>query len=173
MQKKNTTLWALVIGLLAFNAAQATEQPLTLEELTEIVKMQDAKIQDLEAGQRATVEAVEEGGANLPGWLTKTSLGGYGEVHYNNLKNDAGSGEKDSVDVHRFVLYFSHQYSDTVRFFSELELEHALSGGGDEAECDIPAGGAGGSISCDVNGCLLYTSPSPRDRNVSRMPSSA
>ena len=23
------------------------------------------------------------------------------------------------------------------------------------------------------NGCLLYTSPSPRDRNVSRMPSSA
>ena len=25
----------------------------------------------------------------------------------------------------------------------------------------------------DNNGCLLYTSPSPRDRSVSRMPSSA
>ena len=24
-----------------------------------------------------------------------------------------------------------------------------------------------------IKGCLLYTSPSPRDRNVSRMPSSA
>ena len=28
-------------------------------------------------------------------------------------------------------------------------------------------------ISHPINNCLLYTSPSPRDRNVSRMPSSA
>ena len=26
---------------------------------------------------------------------------------------------------------------------------------------------------CDLNGCLLYTSPSPRDQRGSRMPSSA
>ena len=26
---------------------------------------------------------------------------------------------------------------------------------------------------CDLNGCLLYTSPSPRDLSTSRMPSSA
>ena len=26
---------------------------------------------------------------------------------------------------------------------------------------------------CDSKGCLLYTSPSPRDRSLSRMPSSA
>ena len=25
----------------------------------------------------------------------------------------------------------------------------------------------------ELNGCLLYTSPSPRDRSISRMPSSA
>ena len=30
-----------------------------------------------------------------------------------------------------------------------------------------------GSIGCMVNGCLLYTSPSPRDATLSRMPSSA
>ena len=29
------------------------------------------------------------------------------------------------------------------------------------------------SIELILNSCLLYTSPSPRDRNVSRMPSSA
>ena len=29
------------------------------------------------------------------------------------------------------------------------------------------------SITATVNGCLLYTSPSPRDRTRSRMPSSA
>ena len=29
------------------------------------------------------------------------------------------------------------------------------------------------TILCDIYGCLLYTSPSPRDRQKSRMPSSA
>ena len=29
------------------------------------------------------------------------------------------------------------------------------------------------SVSCSYLGCLLYTSPSPRDRSVSSMPSSA
>ena len=33
--------------------------------------------------------------------------------------------------------------------------------------------GAGGGRSLLLNGCLLYTSPSPRDRQKSRMPSSA
>ena len=33
--------------------------------------------------------------------------------------------------------------------------------------------GTGGRIACRVGGCLLYTSPSPRDLSTSRMPSSA
>ena len=35
------------------------------------------------------------------------------------------------------------------------------------------AGSNGGLFTIDANGCLLYTSPSPRDRTRSRMPSSA
>lgn len=137
MQKKYSALFVLMFGSLALDAAQATEQSLTLEELTAIVRMQDDKIRELEEGQQATVEAVEEGGANLPAWLTKTTLGGYGEVHYNNLEADAGGGETDEIDVHRFVLYFAHQYSDTVRFFSELELEHALAGDDKPGEVEL------------------------------------
>ena len=38
------------------------------------------------------------------------------------------------------------------------------------AELDIPERGL---IVCDTNTCLLYTSPSPRDVEESRMPSSA
>ena len=30
-----------------------------------------------------------------------------------------------------------------------------------------------GFFKLDLTGCLLYTSPSPRDRSISRMPSSA
>lgn len=54
----------------------------------------------------------------------QTSLGGYGELHYNNTD----SGKK--VDFHRFVLFIGHDFSDKTRFYSELEVEHALSGNG-------------------------------------------
>ena len=36
-----------------------------------------------------------------------------------------------------------------------------------------PVSGSGTNTGRWIYGCLLYTSPSPRDRNVSRMPSSA
>ena len=55
----------------------------------------------------------------------KTSIGGYGELHYNN--RIAGSNE---LDFHRFVLFVNHEFSDNIRFFSELELEHAIAGVG-------------------------------------------
>ena len=40
---------------------------------------------------------------------------------------------------------------------------------------DVPAGGNSTLVyfSCEDCSCLLYTSPSPRDRSLSRMPSSA
>ena len=42
--------------------------------------------------------------------------------------------------------------------------------------CNFTCGGFGmprGEVSKEREGCLLYTSPSPRDRTRSRMPSSA
>lgn len=53
-----------------------------------------------------------------------TVVGGYGEMHYNNLSS--GSTDKKQIDFHRFVLFFGHEFNDKIRFFSELELEHAL-----------------------------------------------
>ena len=49
-----------------------------------------------------------------------------------------------------------------------VEAQLALPDGAQPAE-DLDAGGDGD----DHGGCLLYTSPSPRDRTRSRMPSSA
>ena len=37
----------------------------------------------------------------------------------------------------------------------------------------VGVGGSMGAIGADFGACLLYTSPSPRDRTRSRMPSSA
>jgi len=56
--------------------------------------------------------------------FAETTIGGYGELHYNNLSSD--TTDKKEIDFHRFVLFFNHEFNDKIRFYSELELEHAL-----------------------------------------------
>jgi len=45
--------------------------------------------------------------------------------------------------------------------------------GGGQASCNLDGFWASADINGDCTICLLYTSPSPRDRTRSRMPSSA
>lgn len=52
----------------------------------------------------------------------RVSLGGYGELHYNNYENG-----DDQIDFHRFVLLFGYDFSDAINFYSELELEHSVA----------------------------------------------
>jgi hypothetical protein len=49
-------------------------------------------------------------------------LGGYGEVHYNNLDADDPARNLKEIDFHRFVLYAGYDFNDRLRFHSELEL---------------------------------------------------
>jgi hypothetical protein len=63
-------------------------------------------------------------------WYDKTTIGGYGELHYNNWTSTDGTKDKDEIDFHRFVLFFEHEFTDKLRFFSELELEHGIAGDG-------------------------------------------
>jgi hypothetical protein len=66
---------------------------------------------------------------------SSTSIGGYGELHYNNLSDGNGNTKKE-VDFHRFVLFVNHEFNDRIRFFSELEIEHSLVGGGKASKFD-------------------------------------
>jgi hypothetical protein len=67
----------------------------------------------------------------------KTTLGGYGELHYNNLRDQKGSSNKDQMDFHRFVLFVNHEFNDKMRLVTELELEHSLSGDGKPGEVEL------------------------------------
>ena len=72
------------------------------------------------------------------GGQSQTKIGGYGELHYNNLENkNAGGTDKDQIDYHRFVLFISHEFSDSIRLFTEVELEHSLSGDGKPGEVEL------------------------------------
>jgi hypothetical protein len=62
------------------------------------------------------------------GGETRLPVAGYMDFHFN---KDAG--EPFRPDFHRFVLLFGHSFSDRIKFWSELEVEHAVVEGGEES----------------------------------------
>ena len=65
------------------------------------------------------------------------SLGGYGELHLNMLEDQATGEETNMLDFHRFVLFYGHRFNDRLRFTSELEIEHTVSGGDEPGEVEL------------------------------------
>ncbi len=136
---KLATAIASVLGL---GLAASTFAAPTPEEMWKTIQAQQAEIDRLKKDQEetdqkveATADAVEASGGGVPKtleWASKTTIGGYGEHHYNNF--DEGD---DKVDAHRFVLFVGHEYSENVRFFSEFELEHSLAGDGKPGEVEL------------------------------------
>ena len=58
---------------------------------------------------------------------------GYMEWHLNKPRGDSAQ-----IDFHRFVLLFGHSFSSRIKFWSELELEHALvEGGAEKGELEL------------------------------------
>ncbi|HKK15692.1 MAG TPA: hypothetical protein VJ981_03230, partial [Gammaproteobacteria bacterium] len=155
----------LLVLILATSGMNVMADTPTAEEMWEIIQQQQQTIEELkgelaktgekaaaaeskaEAANRnveAAADAIEEAGSAAGGgrsWTDKTTIGGYGELHYNNLddENDAigGNDNVDRVDFHRFVLYFGHEFTDRLRLFTELELEHALAGEGQPGEVEL------------------------------------
>ena len=56
------------------------------------------------------------------------TLSGYMEVHLNKVQDLPAE-----ADLHRFVLMVGHSFSDRIKFWSEVEVEHALVEGGEES----------------------------------------
>jgi hypothetical protein len=67
-------------------------------------------------------------------WAEKTSIGGYGELHYNNLNGENGASDSSKTDFHRLVLSVGHEFNDWARFASEIEFEHSHIGEGKGGE---------------------------------------
>ncbi|MGI1677206.1 MAG: OprO/OprP family phosphate-selective porin [Cellvibrionaceae bacterium] len=143
----------IVLALTVFCTMSTHAQTPSVDELWKIIQKQQAEIESLkqaatkassqiketEVKVAATADAVENTMiASSGSTRSKTSIGGYGELHYNNLKtNEDSPSHKDEIDLHRFVLFFNHEFSDSVRFFSELEVEHSLAGEGKNGEVEL------------------------------------
>lgn len=92
------------------------------------------------AGRWGPISGRSRGSAGS--WAERTTIGGYGELHYNNLDDDATrydgeDNDLNQVDLHRFVLFASHTFNDWLRFASEIEIEHAIAGDDQPGEVEI------------------------------------
>jgi hypothetical protein len=61
-----------------------------------------------------------------------TAVGGYGELTLN-----APSNGDAVVDMRRLVLYIGHNFNQHVRFYGELEVEHAVTSASDKGEFEV------------------------------------
>jgi Phosphate-selective porin O and P len=102
-----------------------------LDELrTEMAKLKSQQASPTSASANTSASAPASGGTLAGISAGSNTFGGYGELHYNNYKD---GDKKDEIDFHRFVLFYGHKFNDRLRFYSELEVEHALVEGGEES----------------------------------------
>jgi hypothetical protein len=151
LQAFATTLCAAAL-LTPVTTLAANKAP-SVEELWQIIQAQQKEIEALKQQQQdtqkkaaaadekaeAAVVAVESGAtsSSSSSWADRTTLGGYGELHYNNLDGSGGASDKEEIDLHRFVLFVGHEFNDDIRFFSEFEIEHAFAAGDGSSKGEV------------------------------------
>lgn len=112
--------------------AQLQAQLAAAQQEIAALKTENQQIkQQVAANGQAVEKASQEVAARGPSWTDKTSLGGYGELHWNSLQS------KDEIDFHRFVLFVGHEFDAKTRLYSELELEHSVASSEDVGEVEL------------------------------------
>ena len=123
---------SVLFGAITFTLAQPA-LAVTDEEFNELKEQFDLLADQVE--QNSNLDWRSTAGS-------KTTVGGYGELHYNNLSNGQGT-DKKLLDFHRFVLFVNHEFNDEIRFFSELEVEHAYMNDNNDGSGDTSSGEVG------------------------------
>ena len=120
---KKTLIASALIGLFASTAVTANDNTEELRKVIaqqqEVLKSLEKRLDETEERLEATADQIESSTSVSP--FSKTSIGGYGELHYNNYED-----QEAKVDFHRFVLFFGHEFTDKIRFFSEFEFPCGL-----------------------------------------------
>ena len=133
-----TTLLTLTLPIQAEQISVDREEYENLKKAVEYLMIQQKQAMETatraeekadEANEiaNATADVVEDSPLDA---FEGISLGGYGEVHYNNLDADDSERDVEEADLHRFVVFIGKEFNDDLRFVSEFEIEH----GGVEAD---------------------------------------
>ena len=139
---------ALLASAMSLSLAAHANQPSMAQLAAEVaaLKQQLAQVERQLQQQQSTQDqqAQQIASANeRSAEASKTTIGGYGEVNYHNLRADQyaaggspiGAANNDLVDLRRLVVFVGHDFSDSLRFRSEIEFEHAKLAGDEAAAC--------------------------------------
>lgn len=140
-----TALAAAVLSTLNPPALADTSMEARVQAMEARLSMLEAENQELKGQLKSTEQKVaatskqveNAASTDASSWADNTRIGGYGELHYNNLDGEGGASDKDELDLHRFVLFFGHTFNERTRFFSELEVEHSIAGEGKKGEIEL------------------------------------
>lgn len=148
---------SLAVAIAMLGVSAVAEETPTLEQMWEVIQQQKAEIEalkkeldqaehkiektDVRVEKTASaLDVISQGSgsqATVSNWTDTTTLGGYGELHYNNLEDKHSDTSESEIDFHRFVLFLGHDFNEKVRFFSEVEIEHSLAGDGKPGEVEL------------------------------------
>ena len=132
-QRSEIDALKLELGMVQANQEETENSVAEVQEVASQVRaaVVEAQLAAVEASMNTlNVDPLSETASTSGGWWDRTSIGGYGELHYQ-------GGPVDRVDFHRFVLFLGHEFTNDIRFFSELEVEHALAGDGAPGEVEL------------------------------------
>ena len=108
---------------------QMSSENSRLRQQNQVLKEKIDITEEQVANNTAAVEVVSENydvTNQTSDWFSKTTLGGYGELHYQNRSFEGKDDHKEQADFHRYVLFVGHEYTENLHFYSELELEHSF-----------------------------------------------
>src|SRR3569623_1035829 len=103
----------------------------TVDDLRKTVETQQQAIDRLQKQVDATAAALDSGNHRSAAGPGDTHIDGNGELHYTKL--DSGTQH----DFHRIVREFSHRFSDSIRLYAVLELEHSVASHEDVGEVEL------------------------------------
>jgi hypothetical protein len=130
-----TGVFALTFGIVCTAAEPTLEEKLQiLQQEIDNIKAQLAKSPPQQPTQPANAPAAGANAGATP-TVSNTTVGGYGEFTYNKYRNT--DVNNNQADLRRFVLFFGHRFNDSIRFYSELEFEHAVVSSGDRGEAEL------------------------------------
>lgn len=134
-----TELERQIAELRAQLAASHSATPLDTAELERRLDLLAAEIERLKLGEVAveastSVHGYGPAASKVYRKSQGLSIGGYGEMLYESpdRERDDGStsGRRAEIDFLRAVVYFGYKWNDHFVFNSEIEFEHATTGGG-------------------------------------------
>jgi hypothetical protein len=114
----------LLLATFLFSSAAIAESASDQSEIEALRERIDQLEQDLDAKLEVMADSVESQQEEVI-MGNQVHLGGYGEMHYNHL--DVDGVDDRELDFHRFVIFFGYDFSESIRFVSELEVEHIIA----------------------------------------------